>query len=70
MTNVLTAARRSTRRYNNANQAERLVWRAHYQALLINGGMSVADASYEASIGETWDGMDTPRMAAAARLAA
>ncbi len=66
----LTAARKSTRRYNGANQAQRLVWRSHYQTLLMAGGMTHKDASYEASCGDTWDGMDTPAMAAKARLAA
>lgn len=69
MTN-LTAARRSTRRYNNANQSQRLVWRSHYQALLVSLGMTNEDASYEASCNDVWDGMDTPASAAIARMAA
>ncbi len=66
MNTDLTAARRSIRRYNTGTHAQRAVWRSHYQALLMAAGVSLDDASYEAGCGDTWDGMDTPSMAAKA----
>jgi hypothetical protein len=70
MLTTLTAARKSTRRYNSATDTQRRVWRSHFRTLLVAAGLSEADASYEAQVGDAWDGMATPRIAVRDYLAA
>lgn len=67
MTTDLTAARRSTRRWNPATDAQRATFLSHFRVLLIDGGVA-ADDAHLTDAGDIADGMDTPRSAAATFL--